>query len=89
MKWPLITRKKHKRLLTAAVNVEFERVSAVRAEPLTRGWAVDLNCNIFHAKDSDLRRMISNALQEAAGQAMRPRIGVPESSFRILGATHE
>jgi hypothetical protein len=69
------------------VTAEFERVSRLRAEPLTRGWAVDLNYEVFHADASRLRPLIVNALQVAAGGAERPGIIRQNiESFRPLGA---
>ena len=82
MRWPLVitTRKSYKKALQA----EFERASKIRAEPLTRGWAVDLNYELYHAPDSRLRGLIYAALQQAAGAAMRPGAGtaIPDSAFR-------
>lgn len=74
--------------MNKAVAAEFERVSKIRAQPLTRGWAVDLNYELYHAPDSRLRALVFAALQQAAGAAARPGIGVPESAFREMPHLH-
>lgn len=85
MRLPIMTQKRHQRLLTEAVQAEFIRVSSVRAEPLTRGWAVELNYNIYFAPDSRLRGLVTAALQDAAGKAMRPGAGEMDIKARPLG----